>query len=599
MREIRGCAYEIATNAYPGSSQAGLDMNGLVLQLLAIADSGSWQTYRPARNYGRAWRSMEQYDFILVGGGHNGLVCAFYLAKAGRRVRLLERSAVVGGAAITEEFHPGFRNSVASYSVGLLHPQVIADLDLVRHGLRIVIRPLSYFAPQNDSEYLIVDKDARRTHEAVARFSRRDAERLHAYHERMDRLVDLVRSVLLQTPLDANGGVADLLQGIALGRRVRKLGVVAQRDLVNLFGRSAGEMLDDWFECDALKGVLGFDSIIGNYASPYTPGSAYVLLHHIFGEVNGIRGAWGHAIGGMGSITQAMAQACREVGVEISTSAPVTRVDIQGGRACGVTLESGEVIEAQGVVCSVHPQLLFGKLVPRAELPADFIERIDQWKSGSGTFRMNVALSELPSFTCLPGAAAAEQHRASIIIAPSLPYLDDAYQDARKHGWARQPAIEMHIPSTLDDSLAPPGAHVASLFCQHFAPTLPAGRSWDECREQVADLVIDTVTRYATNFKRSVLARTALTPLDLERKLGLVRGDIFHGRLSLDQLYSARPMIGHAAYRSPVAGLYMCGSATHPGGGVTGMPGLNAAREILGDWRGGKVRWPLRSTRAE
>jgi phytoene dehydrogenase-like protein len=301
----------------------------------------------------------------------------------------------------------------------------------------------------------------------------------------------------------------------------------------------------------------------------------------------------------MGSITQAMAQACREVGVEISTSAPVTRVDIQGGRACGVTLESGEVIEAQGVVCSVHPQLLFGKLVPRAELPADFIERIDQWKSGSGTFRMNVALSELPSFTCLPGAAAAEQHRASIIIAPSLPYLDDAYQDARKHGWARQPAIEMHIPSTLDDSLAPPGAHVASLFCQHFAPTLPAGRSWDECREQVADLVIDTVTRYATNFKRSVLARTALTPLDLERKLGLVRGDIFHGRLSLDQLYSARPMIGHAAYRSPVAGLYMCGSSTHPGGGVTGMPGLNAAREILGDWRGGKVRWSLRSTRAE
>jgi len=542
---------------------------------------------------------MVQYDFILVGGGHNALVCAFYLAKAGRRVRVLERAPVVGGAAITEEFHPGFRNSVASYSVGLLHPQVIADLDLTRHGLRIVVRPLSYFAPQNDSQYLIVDKDARRTYEAVAQFSARDAERLHTYHARMDRLVDLVRSVLLQTPLDANGGLADLLHGIALGRKVRKLGVVAQRDLVNLFGRSAGEMLDDWFESDALKGVLGFDSIIGNYASPYTPGSAYVLLHHIFGEVNGIRGAWGHAIGGMGSITQAMAKACHEAGVEISTSAPVARVQIERGRACGVILESGEVIDAEGVVSSVHPQLLFGKMVPRAALPGDFVERIEQWKSGSGTFRMNVALSELPDFTCLPGGAAGEHHRASIIIAPSLPYLDDAYQDARKHGWARQPAIEMHIPSTLDDSLAPPGAHVASLFCQHFAPELPAGRSWDECREQVADLVIDTVTRYAPNFKRSVVARTALTPLDLERKIGLVRGDIFHGRLSLDQLYSARPTIGHAAYRSPVVALYMCGSSTHPGGGVTGMPGLNAAREILRDWRAGKVRWPLRSALAE
>jgi phytoene dehydrogenase-like protein len=301
----------------------------------------------------------------------------------------------------------------------------------------------------------------------------------------------------------------------------------------------------------------------------------------------------------MGSITQAMAKACREAGVEISTSAPVAHVQIERGRACGVILDSGEVIHAEGVVSSVHPQLLFGKMVPRAALPGDFVERIEQWKSGSGTLRMNVALSELPDFSCLPGGAAGEHHRASIIIAPSLPYLDDAYQDARKHGWARQPAIEMHIPSTLDDSLAPPGAHVASLFCQHFAPELPAGRSWDECREQVADLIIDTVTRYAPNFKRSVVARTALTPLDLERKIGLLRGDIFHGRLSLDQLYSARPTIGHAAYRSPVAALYMCGSSTHPGGGVTGMPGLNAAREILRDWRAGKVRWPLRSTLAQ
>ena len=537
---------------------------------------------------------MTHYDFVLIGGGHNALVCAFYLARAGRKVRVFERAPVVGGAAITEEFHPGFRNSVASYSVGLLHPQVIADLDLHRHGLRIVVRPLSYFSPLGESQYLIVDRDAARTRSEVARFSARDAERLGAYHERMDRLVDLVRSVLLQTPPDANGGLSDLLRGVALGRRVRKLGVEAQRDLVNLFGRSAGEMLDDWFECDALKGLLGFDAIVGNYASPYTPGSGYVLLHHVFGEVNGIRGAWGHAMGGMGSITQAMAKACREAGVEITTSAQVARVAMDGERACGLTLDNGDTVTAQGVVSSIHPQLLFGRLVPRSALPEDFASRVDQWKSGSGTFRMNVALSELPDFTCRPGAGQGEHHRASILVAPSLGYLDRAYNEARQQGWASQPAIEMHIPSTLDDSLAPAGAHVASLFCQHFAPELPGGRSWDDCREQAADLVIDTVTRYAPNFRRAVLARSALTPLDLERKLGLVRGDIFHGRLSLDQLYSARPVLGYAAYRSPVEHLYMCGSSTHPGGGVTGMPGLNAAREILKDWRGGKLRWPLR-----
>ena len=523
------------------------------------------------------------YDAIIVGGGHNGLACAFYLARAGYKVRVLERRGVVGGAAITEEFHPGFRNSVASYSVSLLNPKVIRDMELERHGLKVVIRPLSYFAPVDDSRYLILDRDPARAHQEVARWSTKDAERLQAFHQRLDGVVDLLRDILLQTPYNVSASPRDLLTGLGLANRVRAMGLRGQADLLDLFGKSAGDMLDNWFETDALKGLLGFDATIGNYASPYTPGSAYVLIHHVFGEVNGIKGAWGHAIGGMGSITQAMAAACVEQGVEISTDSPVKEIAIAGGRAKGVILENGDDIESRVVVSNLNPKLLFNSLVAPEHLPQPFKERMDAWKCGSGTFRMNVALSELPSFSCLPSRGLAEQHGASIIIAPSLGYLDQAYMDARQHGWARAPAIEMHIPSVLDDSLAPPGQHVASLFCQQFSPALPNGASWDDHREAVADLIINTMTQYAPNFKASVLGRMILSPLDLERKLALTGGDIFHGALSLDQLYSARPALGHGDYRAPVRGLYMCGSGTHPGGGVTGAPGHNAAHEILRD----------------
>ncbi len=445
------------------------------------------------------------YDALIVGGGHNGLVCAFYLARAGHRVRVLERRGIVGGAAITEEFHPGFRNSVASYSVSLLNPKVIADMALARHGLRVVIRPLSYFSPVDESRYLILDKDPGRTHREVARWSPKDAGKLPAFHARLDRSVDLLRSLLLKTPLKPNGGPRDLFSALGLAMEARKLGLQGQSDLLDLFAKSAGDILDGWFETDVLKGVLGFDATIGNYASPYTPGSAYVLLHHVFGEVNGVRGAWGHALGGMGAITQAMAAACREVGVEITTDAPVREVCVNAGRAEGVVLEDGTDLSARVVVSNVNPKILFGGLVADEHLPAPFRERMASWRCASGTFRMNVALSELPSFTCLPSEGVAEQHGASIVIAPSLGYLDQAYMDARQHGWARRPAIEMHIPSVLDDSLAPPGRHVASLFCQQFAPTPPDGSSWDNHRETAADLIIDTVDALAPNFKRSIL----------------------------------------------------------------------------------------------
>jgi phytoene dehydrogenase-like protein len=527
-------------------------------------------------------------DAIIVGGGHNGLVCAFYLARAGYKVRVLERREIVGGAAITEEFYPGFRNSTASYSVSLLNPKVIADLELARHGLKVVIRPLSYFAPTEDGRYLILDRDPARTAIEVAKWSARDAERLPAFHAHLDKAVDLLRTTLLKTPVNPAGGPRDLIGALSLARQVRHLGLDGQALMLDLFGKSAGDMLDAWFETDVLKGVLGFDAVIGNFASPYSPGSAYVLLHHVFGEVNGVRGAWGHALGGMGSITQAMRAACEERGVEIVTGATVREIAIAGGRARGVVLEDGTDLEARLVVSNLNPKLLFGSLVGPEHLPEAFRTRMESWRCASGTFRMNVALSELPSFTAKPSAGPAEQHGASIIIAPSLTYLDHAYMDARRFGWARSPAVEMHIPSVLDPSLAPPGAHVASLFCQQFAPTLPDGSSWDEHREAVADLIVDTVDAHAPNFKASILGRMILSPLDLERKLALTGGDIFHGALSLDQLWAARPALGHGDYRSPVPGLYMCGSGTHPGGGVTGAPGHNAAHEILRDLKRGR-----------
>jgi len=368
---------------------------------------------------------------------------------------------------------------------------------------------------------------------------------------------------------------------------MRTLDMEARRDLLDLMLKSAGDFLDLWFESEPIKAVYGFDAIVGNYASPYAPGTAYVLLHHAFGEVNGRKGVWGHAIGGMGAITEAMAKCCAARGVEIRTNAGVREVLVEKGRAAGVVTEAGDALRADIVVSNLNPKLLFTRLVDPAALPPEFLRRISNWRSGSGTFRMNVALSELPDFSAIPGKETAEHHTSGIIIAPSLAYMDRAYMDARRFGWSREPVVEMLIPSTLDDSLAPPGRHVASLFCQHVAPELPpdfpGGSSWDDHREKVADLMIETVNAYAPNFKASVIGRQVLSPLDLERTFGLVGGDIFHGALSLDQIFSARPMLGHANYRAPVAGLYLCGSGTHPGGGVTGAPGHNAAREIIRD----------------
>jgi len=532
-------------------------------------------------------------DAVIVGGGHNGLVCAAYLAAAGLKVTVLERRNVVGGAAVTEEFHPGFRNSVAAYTVSLLNPKVIRDLDLPRHGLRIVERKLANFLPLDETSYLKVGAD--QTAEEVAKFSSRDAERLNAYGARLDVIADVLRDLVLQTPPNVTAGswleaLPELLRGARLGKRIAELSLPMRRELLDLFVKSAGDYLDAWFESAPIKAAYGFDGVVGNFASPYAAGSAYVLLHHVFGEVNGKKGAWGHAIGGMGAITQAMARAAAERGVDIRVASPVREILVEAGRAVGVVTEKGEAIRARSVVSNLNPKLLYGSLIDAAALPQDFRERISRWRCGSGTFRMNVALSELPDFKALPGRTLADHHTAGIIMAPSLAYMDQAYLDAKAGGWSKRPIVEMLIPSTLDDSLAPSGRHVASLFCQHVAPMLPNGASWDAHREEVADVMIDLVNTHAPNFKAAVLGRQIMSPLDLERTFGLIGGDIFHGALSLDQLFSARPMLGHGDYRGPLKGLYMCGSGTHPGGGVTGAPGHNAAREIIADFRRGRLK---------
>jgi len=524
-------------------------------------------------------------DVLIIGGGHNGLVCAAYLAGAGLKVRVLERRGVVGGAAATVEFHPGFRNSLASYTVSLLNPRVIRDLRLVEHGLRIVERPYANFLPLPDGRSFRFGGE--HTQGELAKWSPRDAERLPAYFAMLDRVVAVLRELMLRTPPNVSDRfvLADWIASYAVGKQLKRLDMAARRDLLDLFTKSAGELLDAWFESEPLKAVLGWDSVVGNFASPYTPGSAYVLLHHVFGEVNGKQGAWGHAIGGMGAITQAMARECEARGVAIETDAAVAEVLVEAGRAVGVRLADGRVLRARTVAANVNPKLLYQQLVAQEHLDRDTGERIGRYRCASGTFRMNVALSELPDFAAAPGTALQQHHQSGILVGPSLHYFEQAYFDAKSRaynpGWARRPIVELVISSTLDDSLAPPGQHVASLFCQQVNPEVDGG--WDAHRDTVAQLMIDTVDAYAPNFRRSVLGYQALSPLDLERELGLVGGDIFHGALRLDQLFSARPLLGQGDYRGALPGLYLCGSGTHPGGGVTGLPGRNAAREILKD----------------
>jgi len=529
---------------------------------------------------------MDPVDVIVIGAGHNGLTCACYLASAGLKVRVLERRSVVGGAAVTEEFFPGFRNSSASYTVSLLNPAVIRDLNLARRGLRIIERPFSNFLPTDDGRFLRFGGASASSEAEIRKFSRADADGFGAFCRRLERVAGQLKDWVLRAPPELGGplvvrGWRDL---VASGRLLWTFGRLpreVQRDCVELFTRSAGHWLDATFEADCLKAALGWDSIVGNYSSPYAPGSAYVLLHHGLGEVNGKPGIWGHAVGGMGRITELMADEARSRGVQIDLGAGVEQILAVAGRVHGAVLQDGREVRARAVAAGVDPKLLYLKLLPLQALPADFVQSIRCYRCGSGSMRINVALSELPDFSCLPGTQAQPHHASGILFAPSLRAMDRAWRDAQHSGFARAPIIEMLIPSVVDDSLAPRGAHVASLFCQHFDPD-PAG-GWDALKPAAVEAVFGQVESYCPNFRRALLGYRAWTPLDLEREFGLTGGDIFHGQLSPDQLFSLRPLLGYARYRGPLEGLYHCGSGAHPGGGVSGAPGHNAAREIIRD----------------
>jgi phytoene dehydrogenase-like protein len=521
------------------------------------------------------------HDVLIIGAGHNGLTCAHYLAKRGLKVAVLEAADKVGGAAVTDEFHKGFRNSAAAYTVSLLQPKVIRDMELERHGLQVVLRKTDNFLPGPKRSYLLAGRDGL-TRSEIARHVPADGAAYDRYNEELGTVVPLIRKWLLKAPPEAGAGLRGLPALASLGRDLIGLSTDEIRIVYEFATKSAGDILDRFFEGELTKSLFAFDGIVGNFASPYTPGTAYVLLHHLFGEAAGVPGAWGHAIGGMGAITQAMAKACHEAGVDIVLSSPVSEIIVEKQRAAGV-VAAGKSWRAATIVAGVNPKLLFDQLVPKGAVTRQVEEHFAHWGCESATFRMNVALDKLPNFTALPGRG--DHLTAGIIVAPSMDYMHRAHAEAALNGWSSQPVVEMLIPSTLDPGLAPKGKHVASLFCQHFRYRLPNGRSWDDEREAAADTVIATVDAHAPGFAKSIIARQIHSPLDLERRFGLIGGDIFHGKMGLDQLFSARPMIGAADYRMPLPGLYLCGSGAHPGGGVTGAPGHNAAQAVLADVR--------------
>ena len=534
----------------------------------------------------------EACDALVIGAGHNGLTCAAYLARAGLNVKVLEARHVIGGAAVTEEFAPGFRNSSCSYVVSLLNPKVVRDLELARYGLEVIPRACDGFFPQPDNSYLLYGPDSEDFKRQLDRRHPGEAAAYERFDADLSALVPVFRELMLTTPPNLNANFRDIVNAALTLKAARKLTLRQRSVLIDIITTSAADFLSRYFKDDSVKASFGYLAAVGSLVSPYAGGTAYILLDHVVGEANGVRGMWGHAKGGMGAISDAIARSGQAHGVKIEVSAPAREIIVEKGAVKGVVTNDGRTFRAPRVVSAIHPKLLFGKLLDARHVPAELKEDIDDYVTVSGTFRMNVALDELPDFKAITGTTKAFHHLGSILICPSLAYIDRAYDDAKHGGWAREPLIEMCIPSVLDDTLAPTGKHVASLFCQHFHPYLSGGRDWDDHSEQAADLIVRTMDQYAPNFSKSVIARKLLSPKDLERDYGLVGGCIFHGSLKLNQVFSMRPAAGVASYRGHLRGLYMCAAGTHPGGGVSGVPGHNAAREILRDarsWRLGTI----------
>jgi phytoene dehydrogenase-like protein len=523
------------------------------------------------------------FDAIIIGAGHNGLVTACYLAKAGWKVLVLERRHVVGGACVTEEVFPGFKVSTAAYVNSLFRKEIIRDLKLADYGFAVLERNPSSFTPFPDGRSLLLGPDREMTRREVAKFSARDAENLPKYEAMLERVADVIEPTLLMRPPNLlRPGLRDLWNGWKLWRAFRRFGTGASEAIEVLTG-AARPILDRWFESEQVKATLATDAIIGAMAAPSMPGTAYVLFHHVMGETNGKRGVWGYVRGGMGGLTQALAKAAEALGVVIHTETEVGRILVQDGAVYGVALANGAEVRAKVVASNADANVTFNRLVDNRLLPPDFAEAVNRISYDSASLKINVALSELPDFRACPGVPGGPQHRGTIHICPDVDYIERGYDDAKYGKPSERPILECTIPSVVDPTVAPAGKHLMSMFIQ-YAPYNLRGATWDELREPFADRCFDLLTEYAPNFKRSVIARQVLTPLDLERTFNLTGGNIFQGAMTLNQLFFLRPVLGFADYRTPLRGLYLCGAAAHPGGGVIGAAGWNAARVILGKW---------------